>query len=56
MIRPNRSLIRYTRAVLLPFLFAPIAEIRTGHAAPTPIPRTIGNALANVRIPVTDSA
>ena len=33
-----------------------MAEIRTGHAAPTPIPRTIGNALANVRIPVTERA
>ena len=43
-------------AVLLPFLLAPIAEIRTGQAAPTPIPRTIGNALANVKIPVTESA
>ena len=42
--------------VLLPFLFAPIAEISTGQAAPTPIPRTIGNALENVRIPVTDNA
>ena len=33
-----------------------MAEIRTGQAAPTPIPRTIGNALENVRIPVTDNA
>ncbi len=56
MIRPNRSFIRYTRAVLFPFLFAPIAEIRTGHAAPTPIPSTIGKALANVKIPVTERA
>ena len=56
MINPKRSLSKYTRAVLLPFLLAPIAEISTGQAAPTPIPRTIGNALANVRRPVTESA
>ena len=55
-IRPNKSFSKYTRAVLLPFLFAPTAEISTGHAAPTPIPRTIGNALAKVRIPVTERA
>ena len=35
---------------------APIEEISTGQAAPTPIPSTMGNALAKVRIPVTDKA
>ena len=54
--KPNYAFIKYTSAVLLPFLLAPIAEIKTGQAAPTPIPRTIGNALANVNNPVTDNA
>ena len=40
----------------MPFLLALIPEISTGQAAPTPMPSTIGNALAKVRMPVTDSA
>ena len=43
-------------AVLLPFLFVPIEDSRTGHAAPTPMPSVIGNADANVIAPVTESA
>ena len=53
---PNKSFSKQIRAVRLPFLFVPIADIKTGHAAPTPIPITIGSATAKLIPPVTDSA
>ena len=40
----------------MPFLLAPMAESMTGQAAPTPMPRITGKAVAKVSAPVTDSA
>ena len=44
---PNTSLIKYTNAVLLPFLLELIPDNKTGAAAPIPIPMMIGSAAEN---------